>query len=310
MNTNSKFQELLENEEVRFTIILGSGYHREALGSNSILSSWELLLKHLDPDLMPTKFYPLDYEQLILNRASAENDPWADGKASYQIEERISMEICHDIECAQRKALKYYKEKYPTWIFNPKKVSDIISLNFDTTAEELSSSLLSNGNPPERKESIFGSSKGEDLKIAYWEVKSENDGSIRFWYPHGSIHEPSLLKLGTREYAKHLADVERLRKYSKKKEKEGNTDTSWYHQLVHNPVLILGADLSHSEWDIWFALVNRVRNFSKEKNKEFQNPIFQMRELENEKDFRNTWLQPLFIGFEFKNQWEQLKQYI
>jgi hypothetical protein len=247
VKANKKFQQLVNDSDVKLTIILGSGYHRQALGGNSILSSWELLLKHLDPDLKTTGFYPLDYEQLILRRASAENDPWVNGRASYQIEERISQEICHDIECAQKKALNFSKEKYPTSIFNPKKVSDIISLNFDTTAEALCASILAGGKTSERKESIFGSSEKENLNIPYWEVKSDSQGSIRFWYPHGSIHEPGLLKLGTREYAKHLANVERLRKYSKKKEKEENVDTSWYHKLVHSPVLILGADLSHSE---------------------------------------------------------------
>jgi hypothetical protein len=307
MTINKNFKELLEKKDVRFTIILGSGYHRQALGGNSILSSWELLLKQLDPGLKTTRFYPLDYEQLILKRGLEENVSWVEGKASYKIEEQISKEICHDIECAQRKALKFNKEKYPTWIFNPKKVSDIISLNFDTLAEELCTSILLGNKPAERKVSIFESTNDGKMEIPFWEVKSENDGSIRFWYPHGSIHEPYVLKLGTREYAKHLADVERLRKFSKKKEKEVNTDTSWYHQMVHNPILILGAELSHSEWDIWFALVNRARNFSKEKNQGFINPIFQMRDKNYKSDFRRNWFQLIYTGLEFKKQWEEVE---
>ncbi len=69
----------------------------------------------------------------------------------------------------------------------------------------------------------------------------------------------------------------------------------------------MGADLSHSEWDIWFALVNRVRNFTKKENEKFQYPIFQMRESENEAVFRNNWFQPIFTGLKFKEQWEEIE---
>ncbi len=36
MQTNEQFEKLLNTPGVKFTIILGSGFHRQALGNNSI----------------------------------------------------------------------------------------------------------------------------------------------------------------------------------------------------------------------------------------------------------------------------------
>lgn len=116
----------------------------------------------------------------------------------------------------------------------------------------------------ERKHSKFESKESGNFEIPYWEVGFNEKEKIRFWYPHGSIHDQDPITLGTREYAKRFQTIERLRKHSKS-EKE-NKPTSWYHQITHNPVLILGAHMSDNEWDIWFALVNRERNFAKNEN--------------------------------------------
>ena len=132
----------------------------------------------------------------------------------------------------------------------------------------------------------------------------KNEDKIRFWYPHGSIHDKDPITLGTREYAKRFQTIERLRGHSKSDEK--NKPTSWYHELTHNPVLILGAEMSQNEWDIWFALVNRERNFAKNENQQFKYPIFQMRECECTQDHRHKWFEPVFSGLIFNEQWEEL----
>lgn len=49
MPINPKFKALLKDPTIKFTIILGSGFHRQALGASSILSNWEKLLKDQDP---------------------------------------------------------------------------------------------------------------------------------------------------------------------------------------------------------------------------------------------------------------------
>jgi hypothetical protein len=309
MGINKTFEELFKDTTIKFTIILGSGYHREALGNNSILSNWELLLKSIDPKIRTTKFYPLDYEQIIINESLKSLDLDSEGKNSSGIEERVSKILCHDLKCAQKKSVDFYKEKYPIQIFNPEKISDVISLNFDTLAEELCiTSLYGKKVPVEEKKSRFDSPKNEGFEISYWEVKSSESKSIRFWYPHGSTHESDLLKLGTREYSKCLSQIERLRKHSKRKEKESSdiTDTSWYHQLIVNPVIILGAELSNAEWDIWFAFVNRERNFSRNQQHKF--PIFQMVEKKKTLGQKRGWVDPLFTEMDFTDQWKELEK--
>jgi hypothetical protein len=277
------------------------------LGVKSILSNWEKLLKDQDPELTLTGFYPLDFEQLIVRRTGKQKDEASRQKAAGEMEKRISEEICFDLQCAQEKALKFNKHRYPTGIFNPKKVSNVVSLNFDTTAESLCFKLA-NQKSSEPKFSEFKSEKNEDFNLPYWEVGFKKDDKIRFWYPHGSIHDNDPITLGTREYAKRFLTIERLRNHSKS-EKE-NEPISWYHQITHNPVLILGAHMSRDEWDIWFALVNRERNYAKKYNQQYKYPIFQMRECECNHDYRHEWFEPLFTGLNFEEQWEELRKHL
>jgi hypothetical protein len=305
MSVNSEFEKIVNEPELGFTVVLGSGFHRQVLGGNSILSNWEKLLKDQDPDLTLTGFYPLDYEQLIARRTFFEEGRSPKGKTAGEIEKRISDEVCHDIKSAQEKALKFNKHCYPTSIFNPQKVTDIISLNFDTTAEMLCCGVAGVKNATKQYVQ-FESKNGGDFNLPYWEVKFKNSRSIRFWYPHGSIHDKDSITLGTREYSKRLSMVERFRKHSK----STNKALSWYHQLTHQPVLILGADMQKDEWDLWLAIVNRERNFAKSENKVYKHPIFQMRACECNPDYRNLWFQTLFTGMKFDEQWSQLEKYL
>ena len=305
MSINKNFLIEFQKPKSQFTIILGSGFHRQALGSDSILSNWEKLLKEQDSDLNLTGFYPLDFEQLVVRRTGNQKAEKSREKAAYKVEKRISDEICFDLKCAQEKALKFNKQCYPKGIFNPAKVSDIVSLNFDTTAEEICRVLAKQRkviyNPVN-----FISEQNEKLEIPCWEVRFKKNELIRFWHPHGSILDKNKITLGTREYAKRFQTIERLRKHSKSE--KDDTPASWYHQIVHNPILVLGAELSKDEWDIWFALVNRDRNFAKNKNQQFKYPIFQMRECECKNDAQHQWFQPLFTGMSFKQQWKELEE--
>lgn len=308
---NPKVTTLLSQKDAKFTLILGSGFHKQALGQNSILSSWEKLLKQQDNTIDLTDCYPLDFEQLIIRRTQIQKIPTE--KASHKIEDLISEEICFDLKCAQQKALKFDREKYPAGIFNPEYVSDIISLNFDTLAMELCAE--SAGVEITSLKPTPFSYEGNKLEgVFYYEVKFPSTQSIRFWFPHGSILDKAKITLGTRNYAMRLKNLENLRGYSKSKETEepksgiSKTQTSWYHQLTNNPVLILGADISTSELDIWFALVNRERNFAKGSTMAFKYPIFQMRECESNNKVQSSWFEPLFVGLKFDMQWLELEK--
>lgn len=305
MNINPKFVSLLNNPDIRFTIILGSGFHRQAIGGNSILSNWSKLLNQYGSDKELTGFYLLDFEQLIVQSTLLEEHEKSLSKAASEVEKKISDEICFDLSCAQEKVLKFSRKKYPKGIFNPRIVSDVISLNFDTTAEVICCELA-NVKKPILKSSKIGSTKGTQMDVPYIEIPFVDNEIIRFWHPHGSINDKSNITLGIREYSKRMQLVESLRKYSKSEEHKHQI--SWYRQLTHNPVIILGAEMSINEWDLWFAIINRERNFAKKENQQYKYPIFQMRECECKNNAQHQWFEPLFLGLSYDQQWEELKK--
>ena len=61
-----------------------------------------------------------------------------------------------------------------------------------------------------------------------------------------------------------------------------------------------------NEWDLWFAIVNRNRNFAKSEFREHKKPIFQMRESNDEKSHQNVWFRVLFEGMDYPKQWDKL----
>lgn len=87
------------------------------------------------------------------------------------------------------------------------------------------------------------------------------------------------------------------------------TETSWYHELTHNPLLILGSEMSRDEWDLWLALVNKERNFLRNSEAKITNPMFQMRECESMGKLQKTWFEPLFIGLKYNEQWIELEKH-
>lgn len=101
MLVNPRFIETLNDPEKRFTLILGSGFHKQALQEESILSSWEKLLKRIDSCFETTKCYSLDFEQLVIRRTqSLHLSQNSKGPAS-KVEEAILNEMCFDLKCEQ-----------------------------------------------------------------------------------------------------------------------------------------------------------------------------------------------------------------
>ena len=128
--TNSKFKSLLKDPKIKFTIILGSGFHRHFLGQDSILSSWELLLQKLSPITKLTGEYHLDFEKIIESKKTPCED-------SSKTEERLLECVNKMLQTEQERVLENCASCYPIDIFNPKYVSDVISLNFDEIPELL-----------------------------------------------------------------------------------------------------------------------------------------------------------------------------
>lgn len=300
-----------KNDGIKFTIVLGSGFHIPK-NSNTILSSWEMLLKKMHPKFVSQGNYLLDFEQMILIENS-----------SLQSSDVEKLKLSQAAKCLKKVQENLDLEKlnqYPIEIFNPDIISDIVILNFDEVAEKICKEVLkckiSSIQYVEIDEKLKSEAKIHQT-TRFKEVIFPNKGIIRFWHPHGSIAKSSEMILSARSYAMHIANIERLRKHSKSKIKNNNKLNTWYDQLIHQPVLILGASISNSEWDLWSAFVNRERNFSKKDNKKFRKPIYQMRSSENlisnenDKKTNEQWFEPLFDEkYCFNEQWSMLSKII
>lgn len=296
--TEKNLVGFLGNKDVKFTIILGSGFHREFIGSNSILSSWELLLKELDSDVKLTGDYHLDFEKIIESKKTQLED-------SSKTESHLLKCIRVLLEKEQERVLRDCKDCYPLWLFNPKYISDVVSLNFDEIPEK----LLHNGQNVKlgkfTNRSSFNSGSKESysyLSTRHKTVDFGNGGQINFWHPHGVNQNEKSIILGLHKYSHMLETSIRLRKHHMKLKKENQADATWYQAILENPVIIIGAGMSSIEWDLWFAITSRNRA-----NK-LAPPIFQMRDCECKNDAQHQWFEPLFTGLKYDEQWSELKK--
>ena len=297
--------------KVKLTIVLGAGFHKKVI-CNTILSNWDLLLKKLDPKFESQGNYLLDFEQMILSEKSS--------LQSSDVEKLKLSQVAKCLKKVQENLDLEKLNKYPIEIFNPDIISDIVILNFDEVAEKICKEVLkckiSSIQYVEIDEKLKSDAKIHQT-TRYKEVIFPSGGIIRFWHPHGSIAKPSEMILSARSYATHIANIERLRKHSKGKERMNEKLNTWYHKLTHQPVLILGASVSPVEWDLWSAFVNRERNFSRKENTKAHKPIFQMRSQQCSASKSNCarsneqWFEPLFDEkFCFNEQWSMLSKII
>jgi hypothetical protein len=305
--------EKYKNENQKLTIILGSGFHRQGIGNNSILSNWEILLSKLCNSNFLSKNYALDFEQIIINQTNKQDS--LNEKQAHLIEKKELKHISKFINAEQKWVLHEIERfNYPD-IFNPKYVSDVISLNFDHIAEELCNLKYGNNDSIDWSNiSSFNKKYPENSRSSIYQrtshrgITDKEGNKIRFWYPHGSILKPNHITLGTNRYMKLVEDVTRIRNYHKKEEREGSNkeivDLTWYSQIIKNPVLILGASLSEAEWGLWSALVYKKRNFAKPTSTFYEYNVHKMvseKDVDKNSDF---WYQPLFEGKDFSEQWK------
>ena len=295
---NPKFKELLDNESLKFTIILGSGFHSQFIGPDSILSSWEKLLKELDPDVKLTGDYHLDFEKIINSKKIRCED-------SSKTEDRLLKCVKELLQKEQKRVLKDCKNSYPLWLFNPKYISDVVSLNFDEIPELLLKKINEVNLGEFTNTSSFNVGSKESysyLATRHKTVDFGNDGKINFWHPHGVNQNNKSIILGLHKYSHMLETSIRLRNHHMKFKKQDKTDFTWYQSILHNPVIIIGAGMSSTEWDLWFALTSRNRANNPAK------PIFQMRDCECKNDVQHQWFEPLSTGLNYDQQWSELKK--
>jgi hypothetical protein len=314
---NSEFVKLLEDPKVRFTVILGSGFHQQALGGNSVLSDWGTLLGKLTNTNKLTNNYILDFEKIVLDE-SAKQERDCEKKA-FEIEKKELGLLVKAIQNEQDWVLSQPQRfEYPN-IFQSNRISDVISLNFDTIAEKIcfpgsiKSTLLNSSSFALRNTKGKLSDSFMTQVTSFQKLVNSSNHSIRFWHPHGSINNPKHIVLGVAKYSKLVASTLKIRNHYKAKENltkdaKEQKEITWFSQIYNNPVLILGASMSEMEWAMWTAFVHKNRNFAKPNNKEFSSSIFQMMSPKDSKDkSKHKWFEPLFIDMEFDEQWKELE---
>lgn len=327
MNTPRNIEEEInlirqDKNSRKFTLVLGSGFHKAAIGNGHCLSNWDLLLLKLGSKSCSSKNYILQFEELILTQETNENYP-AQKKES---------DILTDVkailtnEAKELNLSSYDKLKF---LFNSDLVSDIISLNYDSVAEKICTKELNHQTKVEWEnknscaENLSSKSKARiKWSTDYLSIGNTGEKSIRFWYPHGNIRRKNSIVLGIHKYSQLLISFDSIRNHYKKKEKAyfglhkkpqkidwDSIDLSWYSQLLNNPVIFLGASLSDAEWALWTAITHANRNFAKEKNKNYKHNMYSMLDKEQKCHPNATWLKPLFAGMSYDEQWGKLKMY-
>lgn len=324
INIQEEIKAIKGNSSARkFTLVLGSGFHKQAIGNSFCLSNWDELLLQLGSKSCFNKNYILQFEELILDRARKENDVPA-----HMLEAKLLADV-QDILKNESLQLDFCSYDNLKFLFNTDLVSDIISLNYDSVAEKICIKELNHQTKVEWEnknscaENLFSKSTAViKLTTDYRSIGSPFEKSIRFWYPHGNIRRKNSIVQGIHKYSQLLVSFDSIRKHYKKEEKSylkfhkksheidwDSIDLSWYSQLLNNPVLFLGTSLSDVEWDLWTAITHANRNFAKSANKKHKHNMYIMLDKDQKWQPNKSFLKPLFAGMSYKDQWEKLKFY-
>jgi hypothetical protein len=310
---NPELNELLNDPKIKFTVILGSGFHREGLGDYSILSNWSALLSRLTTTNNLTGKFTLDFEAIVLDKCKANSDEPL--KRAHEVEKQLLDRLAKLIQNEQ----KYVGENldsfsYPD-LFSGNKISDVVSLNFDTLPEKFFLHKIESSE--KYNESSFHIRTKENKlsdsfitqNTSFEKYQNQSGHIIRFWHPHGTIDNPKHMVLGISNYSKLVSALTKIRNHYKANEDYDlpNKELTWFSRIVQNPVLILGASMSQMEWAMWTAVVYKFRNYARSKREGFF-PIFQMMEIKHGDQLKNDWIQPLFTDMSYDKQWEQLKK--
>ena len=102
-------------------------------------------------------------------------------------------------------------------------------------------------------------------------------GGTRVWYPHGCTKVPSTIKTGARQYGTYIGALERARTLYKQRERVSvaqsgwaafaasvrESPRNWFELFMVSDLVFVGLSLGPDEWDLWWALHQRARNFAR-----------------------------------------------
>lgn len=182
------------------------------------------------------------------------------------------------------------------------RVSDVISLNVDLLLENWLLDACQLKTLP-RVKGANNSCRRREFKL----------GSvvINFWYPHGDVDKFRSLQFSLSDYAKSLNWMEQARRAYKAREDEG-TDAgfeTWFDLfLSKREIVVLGASLDQAEWDIWYALLCRWRNFSRFESEDWCPSVWVLTQ-KGEAKHRHlpTGYVKLLEGVTYQQAWDSLE---
>lgn len=153
-------------------------------------------------------------------------------------------------------------------------VADVMVLNVDLAIER----LLDAGG-----DSLSAGNAGALLE-RHREVSRGVENPLRIWHPHGDRADATRTTFGLGHYAKGTAPLQHAFEDFKKKERQEGFEQSrqrlvaapgnWFNLFMSRPLVFVGTGLSEAEWDIWYALVMRWRNYAKRKNRKYHPPAW------------------------------------
>jgi hypothetical protein len=311
MNKIISFEDFFNgNQGDKIVLIIGAGIHQQFLKiwtkEAFNFKCWRHLFMSIaeieDSNIIPSNFPILDFEKLVVEKTACTSTD-LNSKPAYLVERNLIKKVVGLLSTNQLSTIDL--QNYPLEIFNPEYISDVINLNFDLVIEE---KLAQNKGDKKWKKLVSCKSwkQNEQTKSIYnkpnFQYRKINN--IKFWHPHGDIEYINSIVLGLRKYGMQIQNIEKLRKKYKANNKNNKPRfKTWLDQLMTQTVLILGADISHNEWDVLFALISKKRNRARRGSDE---PIFQMSENHTNSNLRD-WVAPISNkSMSFSDQWNLL----
>ena len=275
----------------QWTLLLGSGMHKAIFADRqntprqeqalAVLGSWEGFLREVfhstetyahfkDSPSLQWEMYAIKGEsQRLKNKMAHEKEG--------QLHKTVQSMLADAQKILYSDAIPSKGYESISQLITSSEISDIVSLNLDLGVEEILRGL--NFKKDKHRVNCSPESNAKIVRHTHFTYPSNGEDEIKkcIWYPHGNVENLKSMVFGVRQYALGLDLVESMRRRFKAGESRNEknlTQVGWAGLFFDRPLLIAGASLSHSEWDIWFALTSRWRNYSKDKNKRHQPPVY------------------------------------
>ena len=253
-------------EMSQITLVVGAGIHQvpkhtdpRTYENSLLLSSWDALLKSTFPHLAASKSPSLSWE---LGLQAVSRNTSANERNKHEFG-RVQTAI---VDAERVVLLSRQSYALVTRVLRSTRIKDIISLNLDLVVEHLLSS--SADDPPRVTPATTRTDRHRVVN------------GIKVWHTHGDRSLNGSECLSLRSYGLGIAQIEiarcRFKRWERKPENNHKRKhpSNWMEALLQDHLIIVGCSLNIAEWDIWFALVNRWRNYAIPANKRYEPKTF------------------------------------